>query len=399
MTGQALELDGNYIFQFRTLFPVIAESSLEEDHEEMAWSKREHSKAEIDRAGSLLVPWWTRVTPPPPGIDFGLAYMVVQNWRSSHAMPLLVFRKHLTIRAEKVHPQAIVAQRLKRFSSIMNKLVREPRMKLSQMQDLGGCRAIMPDIQSLNALFSIYRATNDDFVQADGGMKCYDYVRFPKDDGYRGIHLVGRYKARAKTNEHWNGQRIEIQLRTQLQHAFSTAVETVTAFTRAPLKFGGGPADWRRFFSLVGTMFALQEGTPPVPDTPSNSDELRIELRRLMGLLRVRKRLRGWTKALSVLPRKEMADARWILLVLDVDADTIRTTGFTDPKKAVKAVTEIESSPEATHLDAVLVSVNSIQSLRAAYPNYYADTAAFVKALNAALRGHQKSKKKRKKKK
>jgi Region found in RelA / SpoT proteins len=361
------------------------------------WSKREYSKAEIDRMGELLTPWWSRITNPPE--DRGHAYRVIQNWRSSHAMPLLVFRGHLAKRAEKIHPKAIIAQRLKRFSSIMNKLVREPTMKLSQMQDLGGCRAIMPDINSLSTLFDLYRNAHDDFVQSEGGMKCHNYLQFPKEDGYRGIHLVGRYKARAPKNEHWNGQRIEIQLRTQLQHAFATAVETVTAFTRLPLKFGGGSQDWRRFFSLVGSMFAIREGTPPVPGTPTNQDELKIELRRLMGSLRVRKRLRGWTRALSLLPRKQMADARWILLVLDVAADTIEATGFTDPQKAVQAVAAIETSPNAPQLDAVLVGVNSIRSLRDAYPNYYADTAAFVTALNTALRKSGRSRKRQRKRK
>jgi ppGpp synthetase/RelA/SpoT-type nucleotidyltranferase len=42
-------------------------------------------------------------------------------------------------RAKRVSNVAIVAQRLKRFESIASKLVREPNMKLSQMQDLGGC--------------------------------------------------------------------------------------------------------------------------------------------------------------------------------------------------------------------------------------------------------------------
>jgi hypothetical protein len=70
-------------------------------------------------------------------------------------------------------------------------------------------------------------------------------------NGYRGIHVVGRYAARAETSEPWNGQRIEIQLRTQLQHAFATAVETVNHIHKVqPLKFGAGPAEWRRFFSL-----------------------------------------------------------------------------------------------------------------------------------------------------
>ncbi len=259
-------------------------------------------------------------------------------------------------------------------------------MKLSQMQDLGGCRAIMSGIDELNSLFDLYRNANDDFVQAENGMKCSNYVLHPKADGYRGIHLVGRYKARALKNEPWNGHRIEIQLRTQLQHAFATAVETVTTFTRAPLKFGGGPDQWRRFFSLMGSSLAIREGTPLVGDTPTDPDELVRELRELTKSLRVRQRLRGWTKALNRLPRREMADAKWILLVLDVSEDTIRTTGFTDPKKAVQAVAAIETSSQASQLDAVLVGVSSIQSLRSAYPNYYADTAAFVAALNTALR-------------
>ncbi|MGA3132024.1 MAG: RelA/SpoT domain-containing protein [Terracidiphilus sp.] len=314
-------------------------------------------------------------------------------------MPLLVFRGHLAKRAQKVTPNAIIAQRLKRFSSIMNKLSREHHMKLSQMQDLGGCRAIMPDITSLNALFGLYRNAHDDFVNPDGGMKCYDYVRFPKTDGYRSIHLVGRYKARAPVNEHWNGHRIEIQLRTQLQHAFSTAVETVTAFTRSPLKFGGGPEKWRRFFALVGSIFAIEEGTPTVPGTSENLAHLVLELRRLLQELHVRRRLRGWTRALSLLPKKAMADARWVLLVLDFTADTIQATGFTDPRKAVAAVAEIEYSPEASHLDAVLVGVSSIQSLRTAYPNYYADTAAFILSLNRALRKHRKKQKRDEKRK
>jgi hypothetical protein len=54
-------------------------------------------------------------------------------------MPLLTFRMGLTKRAKRVESEALIAQRLKRFSSVMNKLSREPTMKLSQMHDLGGC--------------------------------------------------------------------------------------------------------------------------------------------------------------------------------------------------------------------------------------------------------------------
>ena len=215
------------------------------------WVKREHGKGEIDRAGRLLVPWWRDKTLVDDTI--GTAFGVVENWRTSHAMPLLTFRMGLTKRARRVESGAIVAQRMKRFSSVMNKLLREEQMKLSQMQDLGGCRAIVSSIEAVDRLYELYRGDSPDLFGSEGTLKCYDYIRTPKPDGYRGIHVVGRYTARAVTNEPWNGQRIEIQLRSQLQHAFATAVETVTTFTRQPLKFGAGPDKWRRFFSSVDT--------------------------------------------------------------------------------------------------------------------------------------------------
>jgi hypothetical protein len=98
--------------------------------------KRQYSKGAIDRAGKLLIPWWTLAEDPPQ--NFPWAYSVIENWRNSHSMPLLVFRNGLQRRARRVEAEAIIAQRLKRFSSIMNKLSREPTMQLSQMQDLGG---------------------------------------------------------------------------------------------------------------------------------------------------------------------------------------------------------------------------------------------------------------------
>ena len=126
---------------------------------EMAeWVKREHGKGAIDRAGAFLVPWWSGQAK----LDWGEipeAYEIIENWRTSDAMPLLTFRMALGNRAKRVEPKAIVAQRLKRYSSVMNKLVREPQMKLSQMQDLGGCRAILSDVLTVERLFHAYRGT------------------------------------------------------------------------------------------------------------------------------------------------------------------------------------------------------------------------------------------------
>jgi hypothetical protein len=354
--------------------------------EDMAqWVKCEHSRAQIDRAASALVPWWMNpdLNAPIPE-HTGERWKVVQNWRTSHAFPLNTFQTVLRQRARRIEPGAIVAQRLKRISSVMSKLIREPGMKLSRMHDLGGCRAILSDVAAVDRLFEVYCGYSDPLFETEGRFRFYDYIRHPKDDGYRGVHVVGRYYSSHPNAVAWNGQRIEIQLRSRLQHAFATTVETVTTFTRQPLKFGGGPSDWRRFFSLMGSILALREGTALVENTPRSESELVRELREAARALRVQKRLSGWTHAVQTL-QGNTQKFKWLLLVLNVTANTISVTGYSDRQQASKAVAEIEQT-KRPDLDAVLVWVPSITELKTAYPNYYADTGEFIDALNLALK-------------
>jgi len=315
----------------------------------------------------------------------GHEYLVVENWRTSHSFPLNTFQVGLRARAKRLEPDALVAQRLKRFASVMNKLAREPRMKLSQMQDLGGCRAIFRDLSSVDRLLEQYRGGDRLVFDPADEIKCYDYIRKPKSDGYRGVHVVGRYSARVGHREAWNGYRIEIQVRSRLQHAFATAVETVTTFTRQPLKFGSGQEEWRRFFALAGSAFALHEGTTLVTGTPRDRGELVRELREASRQLKVKPRLRPWAQALETLPRRNIKGFKWLLLVLNVRQNTIKVTGFSDRQRAVDANAELEQR-KSSDLDAVLVWVNSAKNLRAAYPNYYADTREFIDALDESMR-------------
>ncbi len=345
------------------------------------WVRREYTKSDIDRAGEHLIPWWKREVAAP--LDLGQAYMIIENWRTSHARPLLAFRIGLERRAKRIDTKALISQRLKRFSSLMNKLVREPNMKLSQMQDLGGCRAVLTAVSDVEKLYDMYRG--DPGLFGEGAIKCYDYIQSPKADGYRGIHVIGRFEARAKNTEAWNGQRIEIQLRSQIQHAFATAVETVTTFTREPLKFGAGPEKWRRFFSLTGSAFAIKEQTPLVIGTPTGREEILVELRDLAKSLNVNRRLKGWTSAMKKIRSRNLTGAIWLLLVLDISGNTISVTGYKDSKKAGQDLAKLEKTSDLSRLDVVLVWVGSIKYLKKAYPNYFADTRAFLTELNSAL--------------
>jgi len=355
------------------------------ESDEMDWVHREYGKGQIDRAGQLLSSWWVGKVKEDDSNRPALseAYAIVENWRTSHGLPLNTFQAALRVRTKRVQQNVIVAQRLQRFASVMNKLVREPNMKLSQMHDLGGCRAIFSTVKSVCEVYHMYRGA-EPLLPTEGSLKCYDYIKEPKEDGYRGIHIAGRYHPRVKSREIWRDQRIEIQLRTQLQHAFATAVETVTTFTREPLKFGAGPTEWRKFFSLMGSALAEVEGTELVKNTPTNHQELISSLQDAVNELKVRQRLRGWADALKVLPRRHVTGFKWLLLVLNTTDNTIKVTGFANRKEASRVIASIEKSQRAD-LDAVLVWVNSIRNLRSAYPNYYADTQGFLKALDLVL--------------
>jgi ppGpp synthetase/RelA/SpoT-type nucleotidyltranferase len=147
-------------------------------------------------------------------------------------------------------------------------------MRLSQMQDIAGCRAIVKDMTQLNALVNHYKVKK--LSHKYNNQK--DYVNNPKSDGYRSHHLIYEYRAR-KGKSPYDGLRIEIQFRTNLQHAWATAVEAVGIFTRQGLKFNQGNEKWLRFFALMSTAIAAIEKTPSVPDTPLKKREILRELK------------------------------------------------------------------------------------------------------------------------
>src|SRR6202795_3774642 len=119
---------------------------------DMAFAVPQYSRREVNHAGECLI--------ADPNVvwianrDQMLA--IINNWRSSHAFPLQSFKMTLLSRAKKENRRPIVAQRLKRFPSIELKLRRFKDMRLAQMQDLGGCRAVVSSIRRLESLIELY---------------------------------------------------------------------------------------------------------------------------------------------------------------------------------------------------------------------------------------------------
>lgn len=353
-------------------FPAICSDDM------ATWTEPRFSRSNVDKAGACYI------DPKASRAEKDKARLVINNWRSSHSFPLNTLQTNLRYAAGVVDPDPTVAQRIKRLPSIRHKLERISGMKLSRMQDLGGCRAVVSDVGRVNELLSFYR----DKTQMKHKLVREDmYIWEPKPSGYRGIHLVYAYHSDKKST--YNGLKIELQLRSQLQHAWATAVETVGTFTEQALKSSMGEEDWLRFFALMSSAIALREGTPQVPDTPTDPELLIEELRELAVELQVVDRLGAYGAAMQHVEKQlKPGKKHTFLMELDLDERVLRVNSYDNASLAAAAYSHAErKTEENSAIDLVLVGADSVNSLKRAYPNYFLDTTAFVDAVVDATEG------------
>lgn len=344
----------------------------------MAWVTPQYRRDQVNHASRVLVdPWLFNEQ------ESEQAFEIISNWRSSHSFPLNTFKIGLLKKAMQVDDNGIVAQRLKRLSSIALKLHRFPEMKLSQMQDIAGCRAIVSSVAQVYKLVELYKTSDIKhfLVHQD------EYIERPKESGYRGIHLIYRYYSDKKPT--YNDLKVEVQIRSTLQHAWATAVETVGTFIRHALKSSQGDEKWLRFFALMSTFIAIRERCAIVPNTPSFRADLKDELREIARELDVGNRLGMYADALQVPEEVVAPNAKYFLLELDASAHHIKITGYrsTELEKASSDYLTVErqaiSAPGIR--DAVLVSVDSLAAVKRAYPNYFLDTHRFIRLVRDAV--------------
>ena len=155
----------------------------------------------LDRAGAILV------TGPQDGSEQEWldALEVIIHWRGAHSRPLNTLQVNLR---RRVGPDGIVARRLKRLPSIRSKLERLSWLKLSRMQDIGGCRAV---VSAADDAFNLAADLADSRIRHT--LVSYNnYIDEPRRTGYRGIHLV--YSYHSDRVDQWQCLNTEIQIRS-----------------------------------------------------------------------------------------------------------------------------------------------------------------------------------------
>ena len=115
----------------------------------------------------------------------------------------------------------------KSTTAIVGKLSRES-IRLSQIQDIAGCRIVVADMETQNNLAATLSSHFMDAVTIDRREK--------SSHGYRAIHII----------VHQADRTVEIQIRTQLQHLWAEHSEKLADKFGIAVKYGGDPTNIRQ---------------------------------------------------------------------------------------------------------------------------------------------------------
>ena len=152
----------------------------------------------------------------------------------------------------------------KSTASIVGKLRRES-VRLSQMQDMAGCRLV---VENRDAQEKVIKG----LVLSNPNAAIFDRRSNPSN-GYRAVHLVLTIMDRT----------VEVQVRTELQHLWAELSEKLSDKHGIEVKYGGGPHNvWQALHAASNAIRALEKHESTMIEDPSWSREfenVKLELK------------------------------------------------------------------------------------------------------------------------
>lgn len=123
----------------------------------------------------------------------------------------------------------------KSTNAIRDKLSRSS-MRLSQMQDVAGCRLVVEDVRLQEMIVA-------QLMELFPGCTVVDRRKTPSN-GYRAVHIIV-----------WDGEKaMEVQVRTEPQHAWAEYAEKLADTIDPALKYGGGPQESRDILKALSNV-------------------------------------------------------------------------------------------------------------------------------------------------
>jgi len=321
------------------------------------WEQPRYSRSQVAKCGKRLA------KASPPQLE---DLEILHNWRASHAYVLSIFVQGLNRKIKSLGlGGVVVTQRLKMKSTIVDKLAQGRAMDLSSMHDIAGCRVICSNPEEIEAIRSSFNSRRA--LHKRVSYEKFNYLAHPKASGYRGIHDVYSHESKISEMSPWNNLKVEIQYRTQVQHAWATGVEVCDRIFKDRLKFGQGEVDHAILFGLWSELLARHFESMNSCHPELTDNELASKVLRLEAHARV---LDAFGKLSSF--KGKIRSGKNLLLSIGEDQKP-KVESFSSYPKALAAAEEVEKLGSVGAF-AVAVRGRNTNELRSAFRNYFNDT-------------------------
>ncbi|MDO4911409.1 MAG: RelA/SpoT domain-containing protein [Corynebacterium sp.] len=353
---------------------------------------------------------------------------LAQDWRESHRDLVELASNELSeltrsFRFEGCPVEGImVVARLKRFTSIINKLRRQNAgvykqdgksqgfFPLSTMTDIAGIRVILPHNSMVYPFVEYLEKAgyfeNFEVSSADANLSpmsrrsCKNYMARPKSSGYRSVH----FRLKRKMDQHI--QNLEIQIRGMGQHVWATALENADNLfgtnikSELPSALASQEKDLARLFFHIAPAFGGEDDLAIAALTPESFATVK-SLDQQLDFHNVLQSLSGDVAEVEADSRSIQSDMPE-LLVFNTDLQQYYLTDNFVPDALVNegAIAEFQAQDvyekykrlesyrekeNAETVDIVLVFGLNQQNLAEAFPNYVGDYTKFSRHYSEIL--------------
>lgn len=337
------------------------------------------SKAKIDKAGRYLSDSSRDYDEEMLELE-----MIFDEYRKEHLEPLTRLTLELQSWLHSHTADYYIAQRLKRKPQILRKLNRFS-VRLTQLQDIGGCRIIVADNNKVDATvnFISEKLNESDFAKI---LRTPDYREKGRDDtGYRALHIILEV----------SGRMLELQLRSRIQHYWSESIERTSVIYAHRLKEKEGDPIVIEYFKEFSNALHEIETNKRIP----TKGELILQEKReraedIINKASYGNQLSGYVnqnviKAMTSIERSRAGSFNNWILVFDWSDGNFVTWEMVsrDPEAAVTEYLRYEAEhPEDERKEVVMIGTSSIETVQHTHSHYFG-----IDHHNVALEGMEKS--------
>lgn len=325
-----------------------------------------YSKSKVDQAGQILANDDQSVIE-----KYLLAEDVFDDYRSAHLEPLMKTTLDLQKWMEASSKGYYIALRLKRKPQILRKLKRF-HVRLSQLQDIAGTRIILDknsDVdETAEYLLAKIRAQEELKLSKDTDYR----IRGRDDSGYRARHIILDY----------NGYKIELQLRSKIQHFWAEKIERTSVVYGYFLKeLEGDPIVLNYFKQLSDVFYEFEANRRPSYSQRLNLDQLYPKALAIIEASDKHKVLnshpdRNVLKTLTEISQANPPQGGLYNWILIFNWDTgnfvnwLRVTS--DPIEAIKLYSNNEKDfPAQDNFEVVLVGASDVSTIEQTHSHYF----------------------------